>query len=73
MIRKLLCWLALPLFSLWGYFMAFGLFLYFEDKGFEIFFGFGFLVNQLWNELLEDCYTPKPKNDTQNNLRITDE
>lgn len=50
MIRKLMCWLGLLLLSIWGYCVAFGWFLLFEDKGFEIFFCFGLLVNQLWND-----------------------
>ena len=50
MIRKLLCWLSLVLLSLWGYLTSWGLFCYFEDYGFPIFFWIGMFVNQLWNE-----------------------
>lgn len=50
MIRKLMCWLGLPLLSIYGYCGAFGWFLYFKDYGFEIFFLFGMFANQLWND-----------------------
>lgn len=50
MIRKLMCWLTLIILYCWGFYMAFGWFLYFEDYGFEIFFLFGMFANQLWND-----------------------